>query len=30
MNKFRKLGFVAADRGAFSICSPLLNVLRHD
>jgi CRP/FNR family cyclic AMP-dependent transcriptional regulator len=30
MNKFRKLGFVAYDRGALSVHRSLLNVLLHD
>jgi CRP/FNR family cyclic AMP-dependent transcriptional regulator len=30
MNKFRKLGFVAYNRGALSVHSLLLNVLLHD
>jgi CRP/FNR family cyclic AMP-dependent transcriptional regulator len=30
MNKFRKLGFVAYNRGALSVHSSLLNVLLHD
>ena len=30
MNKFRKLGFVAYNRGGLSVHSSLLNVLLHD
>jgi CRP/FNR family transcriptional regulator, cyclic AMP receptor protein len=30
MNKFRKLGFVAYDRGALSVRGSLVNVLLHD
>jgi hypothetical protein len=30
MNKFRKLGFVADNRGGLSANSSLLNVLLHD
>jgi len=30
MNKFRKLAFVAYNRGALSVHSSLLNVLLHD
>ena len=30
MNKFRKLGFVAYNRGGLSVYSSLLNVLLHD
>jgi CRP/FNR family cyclic AMP-dependent transcriptional regulator len=30
MNKFRKLGFVAYNRGGLSVHRPLLNVLLHD
>jgi CRP/FNR family transcriptional regulator, cyclic AMP receptor protein len=30
MNKFRKLGFVACNRGAHSVYSSLLDVLLHD
>jgi CRP/FNR family transcriptional regulator, cyclic AMP receptor protein len=30
MNKFRKLGFVAYDRGALSVRRSLVNVLLHD
>ena len=30
MNKFRKRGFVAYDRGALSVHRSLLNVLLHD
>jgi hypothetical protein len=30
MNKFRKLGFVAYNRGTLSVHRSLLNVLLHD